>query len=383
MKRPAAIMMLCLLCFAAGAQSSKQASKAKLEQEIAILDKQLKENEKKSSSALNSLNLARKKVSTSKRLVDASNREIKALDDSISIKTKEIESLNSRLDTLTFYYGKLVRNAYINRDSRVWYMYILSSENLGQGIRRFDYFKNLAGQLRLQASRIKEYRASLSSEKKALEEMKGKAESLRTSQQKQLNKLKAAETQSQKVVNQLQRDKAKYQKQLATKRKQVEALNREINKMIGKNGTRSSNPVDIKLSKEFSENEGKLPWPVDAGSVVESFGEHYHPVYKSVKLPFNNGVNIATDKGAKVKAVFDGVVRQVIVMPGYNQCVLVQHGDFFTFYCKLGSVKVKAGDKVKTGQVLGTVETINGETELHFQLWEGRTPQNPELWLRY
>ena len=80
--------------------------------------------------------------------------------------------------------------------------------------------------------------------------------------------------------------------------------------------------------------------------------------------------------------MFDGEVKQVIVMPGYNQCVLVQHGEYFTFYCKLGSVRVKAGEKVKTGQVLGKVETIGGETELHFQLWEGRSPKDPELWLR-
>ena len=116
--------------------------------------------------------------------------------------------------------------------------------------------------------------------------------------------------------------------------------------------------------------------------MIESFGQHYHPVNKSVKLPFNNGVNIATANAAQVKAVFDGEVRQVIVMPGYNQCVLIQHGEYFTFYCKLGSVSVKAGDKVKTGQTIGKVDTIAGETELHFQLWKGRAPQDPELWLR-
>ena len=86
--------------------------------------------------------------------------------------------------------------------------------------------------------------------------------------------------------------------------------------------------------------------------------------------------------GAKVSAVFEGEVKQIVVMPGYNKCILVQHGNYFSFYCKMGWVTVKAGDKVKTGQVLGTVETIGGETQLHFQIWSGRTPQNPETWLR-
>ena len=80
--------------------------------------------------------------------------------------------------------------------------------------------------------------------------------------------------------------------------------------------------------------------------------------------------------------MFDGVVKNVIAMPGYNMCVLVQHGSYFTFYCKLGQVSVKSGDKVSTGQVIGIVDTIDGQTQLHFQIWKEKTPQNPEIWLR-
>jgi len=45
-------------------------------------------------------------------------------------------------------------------------------------------------------------------------------------------------------------------------------------------------------------------------------------------------------------------------------------------------VAVKSGDKIKTGQVIGTVDTIGGEDLFHFELWHGTTPQNPESWLR-
>lgn len=382
MKRLTIILIVGLLATTAYAQSSKQSSKEKLEKEIELLDKRLKENEKKSSSAQKSLKLASRKVSASKKLVEESNKEIKAIDSKVSEKEGEIQLLDTRIDTLSLYFNRLVRNAYINRDGRVWFMYLLSSDNLGQGLKRFGYFKGLAGKMNSLARNLKEARATLELEKKELVDLRGQAETLRNSQQKQLDKLKAAEKQNQKLVNQLSRDKAKYQKELAAKKKQVEALNKELNRMIGQKGGKNAKPVDTKLSGEFSANKGKLPWPVSNGSVVETFGQHYHPVYKSVKLPFNNGINIATAAGAEVKSVFDGEVKQVIVMPGYNQCVLVQHGEYFTFYCKLGSVRVKAGEKVKTGQVLGKVETIGGETELHFQLWEGRSPKDPELWLR-
>lgn len=381
MKRGLLILILSLLAVAGNAQNSRQSVRDKLEKEIAILDKQLKENEKKSSSALNSLSLTRKKVSSRKKLVEESDKEIKTLDGQIKDKEAEISVLQARMDTLSLYYDRLIKNAYKNRDSRVWFMYILSSEDIGQGLRRFGYFKNLASQMNSQAAKLKETRSNLESQKEELMGLRQQAGELKQSRQKELDKLKAAETESQKLVNLLQRNKTKYQKELAAKKKQVENLNREINKMITQKSGKSSKPVDVKLSGEFSANMGKLPWPVE-GSVIESFGQHYHPVYKSVKLPFNNGVNIATANAAQVKAVFDGEVRQVIVMPGYNQCVLIQHGEYFTFYCKLGSVSVKAGDKVKTGQAIGKVDTISGETELHFQLWKGRAPQDPELWLR-
>lgn len=381
MKRFLIILTILALPLSLGAQTAGQSKKARLEKEIAILDKQLQDNAKKSTSALSSLTLARKKVSSEKKLVEESNRQISQMDSRIKAKEKEIRTLQQKLDTMEYYYGRLVRTAYRNRDSRIWFMYILASESLKQGVNRVAYFKNLAVGMNSQARRIKESKAQLEEQKEQLLTLRTEAGKLRSEQQKQLKRLKAAESQSQSLVNKLKKDRNKYQRELAAKRKQVEALNREVNKIINQKSPKSSKPVDVKLSGQFSSNKGKLPWPAE-GVIVDQFGQHYHPVYKTVKLPFNNGVNIATGRGAEVKAVFDGEVRQIIVMPGYNQCVLIQHGEYFTFYCKLGNVAVKAGDKVKTGQLIGHVDSIAGETQLHFQLWEGRKPQDPEIWLR-
>ena len=105
-------------------------------------------------------------------------------------------------------------------------------------------------------------------------------------------------------------------------------------------------------------------------------------MYKNLKLPDNPGVTFSTTKGADVFAVFGGVVSRVFVMPGYNQCVLVQHGEYFTLYCKLSKVSVKAGQKVATGDKLGTLDIDGNASSLHFQLWKGTDKQDPERWLR-
>ena len=376
------------------AQDTKayEEKKARLEREIAIIDKQLAENASQSSSMLSDLTLIRKNISNRKSLVNEADRRVRQYSDSIYLAQREINRLQARIDTLTSHYAKLVRSAYKNRDARVWYMYMLASDNLGQAFRRFGYFRNLSSQMKSEAKDIRVMQEELEGKKQRLTAMKAEAEALKAERVKELEKLKKDEAKADSVVKKLQKDKKKYQNQLASKKKEVNALNRQIAKLIEeamkaddpkkqKSSSKKSAPVDMKLDGEFSKNKGKLPWPAD-GPVVGTFGKHYHPVYKNLELPANNGIDVALAKGSDVKTVFDGTVTQVITMPGYNQCVLVQHGNYFTLYCKMKSVSVKVGEKVKTGQKLGTIDTINGQTQLHFEVWKGSTPQNPESWLR-
>ena len=365
--------------------------KARLEREIAIIDKQLAENASQSSSMLSDLTLIRKNIANRKSLVNEADRRVRQYSDSIYLAQREINRLQARIDTLTSHYAKLVRSAYKNRDARVWYMYMLASDNLGLAFRRFGYFKNLSSQMKSEAKDIRVMQEELEGKKQRLTAMKAEAEALKAERVKELEKLKKDEAKADSVVKKLQKDKKKYQNQLASKKKEVNALNRQIAKLIAeamktddqkqKSSKKKSSAVDMKLDGEFSKNKGKLPSPAD-GPVVGTFGKHYHPVYKNLELPSNNGIDVALTKGSDIKSVFDGVVTQVITMPGYNQCVLVQHGNYFTLYCKMKSVSVKVGDKVKTGQKLGTIDTINGQTQLHFEVWKGSAPQNPESWLR-
>lgn len=367
---------------------AQEEKRARLEREIEILDRQLSENASKSSSMLSNLTLIRKKVSNRKALVSESERQVRQYSDKIYLKQRSINRMQARIDTLSQHYSKLVLSAYKNRDARLWYMYMLASDNLGQAFRRMAYFKNLSSQMNQEARRIKEAKLELEKEKEELQVLKKEAESVKAVRTAELKKLQGEEKQSDKIVRQLQSNRKKYQSQLAAKKRQVDALNREIERLVssamgGSSSKTSSGKTeyDRKLAAEFSRNKGNLPWPAD-GPVVDKFGQKYHPVYKNLKLPPNNGVDIALAKGSKVRAVFDGVVKQIVVMPGYNKCILVQHGNYFTFYCKLGSTSVKAGDKIKTGDLLGTVDVINDQILLHFQVWQGNKPQNPEHWLR-
>ena len=394
MRRCIEILMTTILLLSvsvvASAQDTKEqeAKKARLEREIEIIDKQLAENASRSNAMLSTLDLIRKKISNRKALIAESDRKIQKYSDDIYLKQKQINKLQARIDVLTDHYSKLVLSAYKNRDSRIWYMYMLASENLGQAFRRYSYFKNLSSQMNDEARKIKDAKAELLKEKEKLAKLKKEAQAVKAERVKELDKLSKEEAQSAKVVKDLQKNKKVYQKQLAAKKKQVVALNKEIERIVAEAVKKQSSssgskkaPVDYKLAEDFVKNKGKLPWPAE-GPVVGRFGKQYHPVYKNLELPPNNGIDIAVSKGTEVKAVFKGVVSQVFVMPGYNQCVLISHGNYFTFYCKLKTVNVKAGEKVDTGEVIGKTDTINGESQLHFEVWQGTKPQNPSNWLR-
>lgn len=385
------IVLFLSLFGSAQAQNIKaqKEKRAKLEREIAIIDKQLAENASKSTDMLANLSLIKKKISNRKDLISESDKEIRQYSDSISRKQRDINTLKTRVDTLAAHYSRLIMGAYKTRDPRRWYMYVLASDNLGQAFRRMAYFKNLSNQLNHDAILLKDAQVELEKQRQVLAGLKKEAQDIKKQRQAELDKLNKEEQQAEVIIANLEKDQKKYQKQLDSKRKQVEALNREIERLVAEamrkskasSGSKNKMVVDSKLDAAFAKNKGKLPWPAD-GPIVDKFGEKYHPVYKSVKLPSNNGVDIALTKDTKVCAVFEGVVRQIVVMPGYNKCVLIQHGNYFTFYCKLASTTVKAGDKVVLGQQIGTVDTINGQTQLHFQVWVNNKPQNPETWLK-
>ena len=395
--------MLCCLVPAAGQSNSMKKlenERAQLEKDIALLGRKLDQNSKSSSEALNNLTLVKGKISAREKLIASCDETLRLLKDSISTCQGQIDILQARHDTLSLYYGRLVRGAYKNRDSRLWYMYILASENIGQGLRRAAYLRSLSAQMSSQALKIRETSAELEVEKERLLVLKGQADDVRAQQVQERRQLEKEASQVNNLVDQLTKDRKKYQKQLQEKNRQKEALNKKIADLIRKereaaqkknsggkkssgdaSGKKTSTEIDAKLSGEFAANKGRLPWPVE-GAIVERFGKHNHPVYTNVELPQNNGVTLVVKRGSQAKAVFNGTVTQIVVLPGYNQCVLVSHGNYYTLYSKLRTVAVKVGDKVTTGQVVGIVDTIGGEDLFHFELWKDSTPQNPENWLR-
>lgn len=141
------------------------------------------------------------------------------------------------------------------------------------------------------------------------------------------------------------------------------------------------NDEETALASSFTASRARLPWPVTKGFISDHFGRKAHPVLKGIFVE-NQGVDIQTNAGEGVRSVYDGIVQDVANMPGMNNVVAIQHGDYFTVYAKLRSVSVRVGQRVKARESIGTVATDkSGVSEIQFQIWKEFTKLNPESWL--
>lgn len=154
-----------------------------------------------------------------------------------------------------------------------------------------------------------------------------------------------------------------------------------LKKSGSKNSTYKLTPEEKLISDDFAKNRGKLPWPVEQGFVSEKFGVNVHPVFKQVKLN-NAGITITTSRNADVRAVFKGVVTEIMFIPGDNNVVIVRHGNYLTVYSNLVEIFIKKGDTVNVKQKIGKLAVSSGNNStLNFQVWRDKDNLDPQLWL--
>jgi murein DD-endopeptidase MepM/ murein hydrolase activator NlpD len=136
------------------------------------------------------------------------------------------------------------------------------------------------------------------------------------------------------------------------------------------------------IDDNFASNKSRLPWPTKRGIITEKFGEHPHPVLRGIYTR-NDGVNISTNAGEMVRAIFTGEVRKIFVIKGLNKTCIIRHGKYLTVYSNLDEVFVKVGEKVESKQTIGIVHTDKREGigTFKFQVWRESTKLDPERWL--
>ncbi|MBU0489957.1 MAG: peptidoglycan DD-metalloendopeptidase family protein [Bacteroidetes bacterium] len=373
-------------------KSQLQSNKKKLENEIEYANKLLRETKKNQQITLTQVLIIKNKITIREKLITTINVEIYDLDKKIRENGLIIQALKDDLEKLKAEYAKMIYHAWKTRGKDDLLMFILAADNFNQAYARLKYMQQYSDYRKKQVAMIIKTRETLDAKVAELELIKGGKKKLLVSNEVEKQQLAKDKEEQTGNIEKLKKEEKTIHANIREKQAQAKKLQSAIEELIRKelaaankstpSGIYSMTPEEKKLSANFLENKGKLPWPTITGMITEHFGEHPHAILKNVKI-MNNGVDIGTTKGSSARTVFAGKVTGVISIPGAGKAVIIRHGNYLTVYSNLDETYVKKGDVVETKQSIGMVLTNQdeGKTVLHLEIWEEQNKLNPEFWL--
>ena len=365
-----------------------------LEKKIGLTQKLLESTTENRENLTENINLIERKIQYRQALLDNLQLQLSQLESDIAQLSIEIAKLELEVEKQKVQYQLMIIQAYKMRNSKASLLFVLSSESFNQANKRMEYLEQLSKYRSDQIRKIQASIQKLEEERQLLEEKKAEKDEISDLKaREQKNYVRDRERQKQSIID-MQGKEEQLKQELADQRKKAReiqnAINAAINKEIlaeKKKNLSLAKTKEIELSsKGFEDNKGRLPWPVTTGEITKGFGKQPHPVHVNV-YTYNNGVDITTVKGSTVRAVYEGEVTSVIVIPGAGKAVIIAHGNYRTIYSNLQETYVKVGDHVQVKQEIGAL-LINssGNSDVHFEIRK-ITPDgqisniNPTYWL--
>ena len=423
----------------AWAQRTRGKSKAQLERERRATLKRIKETsrilaqtQQKKQASVGQLNAIQEKLTVQQGVIRNISSELHYIETDVQQTESQVQRTRQSLEQLKAEYARLIYAGSKTANGYNRLMFLFASESFNQFMLRLRYIRQYTEVRQAQAAQIVSTQQRLSNQLLGLKAKKEEKGSLLNTQLSEKRTLITLKTQQDQVITKLTQQEEGLRKELAARQQAVSRLDNLIAQRVREEIARAAReaarkaaaakaraaaaaagrspsttsrtpataaaeaaaaenaervdrvtltPETAKLAASFHENRGSLPWPVGKGFISQRFGRHNHPVLKNVVVE-NRGVDIQTNAGEPVRAVFSGKVLTVASVPGMGTIIMVQHGDYFTVYAKLRSVSVSEGQTVSARQTLGTVATnAEGTSEVQFQVWHNSANLNPENWL--
>ena len=346
----------------------------------------LKETEKSKNITVGKLNVINKQIRNRQSLISNLRSDIKVQSDEIILIRNLIMSLKRDLRILNNEYSDMIYSSYKSRSSLDKLTYIFSSKDYNQMFRRFNYIFQYSKFRKNQIIEINKVYEELEYQENNLSDVNKKQKKLLDDELSENNKLQKLKGRQRKIISDLNKKQRNLRKEISERKVALENLDKLIRDIIRrekealvKNGDDEINLLEI--TEGFEANIGKFEWPVKSGFISNKFGEHPHPIIKNIKVK-NDGIDIQTSKSSQVHAIYDGKVSTVAFIPGMNNVVIINHGEYYTLYAKLKNLKVQKGDIISEKQVIADLVTNNdGITQLQFQIWKNNIKLNPENWI--
>lgn len=425
-------------------QTSVRKRQSENKKAIQQTSKKIESNTREIKQRLNRLNAIGADITLLDKTIAATQTQIDTLDSQIKHINDTIEHLDMRLSSMSAKYASAIRRiATRNRSAVSDLAFIFSSESVSQAYRRSRSLDRFRIWRKRKADELTGLKQKLDTQRVRLEETTKERRQSLEKLNISLADLNEKKKENDRIVSSLKREEGRLKKILEQRRAEAAALEAELQRLIAQeqerlrkeeeqrkkaelakqqssgkkgevastgtsgggqkstakpvtkpatqsasgksSGTTKTASAEIKLTGgNFAANRGRLPFPVTgAYKIVGHFGRQKHPDLKYVETD-NSGIDIETSKAAPVRAVFDGHVSNIFRPAGYNNVVMIRHGNYITIYANLGAISVKKGDTVKAGQNIGTVYSDpddDGRSVLHFEIRNEKARENPEVWL--
>lgn len=394
------ILLIILFPFVIFAQSNnnialKNDELANIKSRIIELEKDLKDKQVTEAEEIKILEKINHQTHLLNKIIKDIGIEEKKIENRINKISTKVENIKSEVADLKREYSDFVKWLYVNSKDSKW-NFLIKSNSFNQAIMRYKYFNYITASNEKKVNLIVENKKKL--EKSTLDlklenEEKRKIEAEKISEIERLTQRRIEKTD---LIAKLNKVKRNIEKEIDEKRKYEIEIKARIAKLIEevrekerklreeRFNNNSTEPIIPKVNyakfENFSDLKGKMTWPVSNGKIIRDFGENKNQKLKTVTL--NYGIDIKSKPNEKVFAVADGVVSVIDWIVGFGSIIIVTHkGDFRTVYGHIDNIEVNENDIVKAGTKLGTVnQSLEGDI-VHFEIWDERNYQNPQLWL--
>lgn len=391
------IIILFAVYFSVNAQSNNKIEEhnvvlMNLRSEISSLQSKLNDlsdQEKKSLQALQNINqqnlLISKVITKLKQEERQKEREITRLNSEISELETEIEKLRHDYSNYLVWLYKHRKGSFLK--------FLLSAESINQAVIRYKYLNYITSEKQDLLNQLNEKKNRFIKLIDVREKEKLEKERLVNEKEKEQESLVDKKIVSELIITSLQEDQNALLQEIDEKRKAEIQIKNLIAKLIEDERRRQEEMRLARLKNEevkfdynydnfenFSNLQGVLNWPVKSGKIIRNFGENRNIKLNTVTL--NYGVDIQTEKGEEVFAVAEGIISAIEWIPGYGSVVIITHkNNYRTVYGHISEISVIEGNKVEGGTLLGKVNQSLEGNILHFEIWNERNYQNPEVWL--
>jgi len=348
-------------------------------------EKILKETEQSKNATIGRLKVINKQINNRQNLILNLRKDIRSQNNEISSLRILISSLTNDLIIMNKEYSEMIYYSYKSRSSLDKLSYIFSSQNYNQMFRRLNYIFQYSNIRKNQILEIENVKNELSDQEQNLLNIKIKKDDLLKDELSENNKLQKLKNRQKNTISDLNKKQNRIRKEIKERKIALDKLDELIRDIIRRERELTSSTDEnvnlLELTEGFEARIGKLQWPVKSGFISNKFGEHPHPVIKNIKVK-NDGIDIQTNKSSKVYSVFSGKVSTVAFIPGMNNVVIINHGEYYTLYAKLKNLNVVKGDNISSGDLIAELVTnADGITELQFQVWKNNIKLNPEKWI--